>query len=88
MPIGVRKKLTIRLRCERCPGKISITSAKENNKTTIKTFGIFEKILPVVPGIKYIGMNATIVVSIVINTGELISIAPSIAAFELLLSIS
>ena len=65
-----------------------MTSAKENNKTTINTFGIFEKIFPVVPGIKYIGMKAAIVVSIVINTGELTSIAPSIAAFELLLSIS
>ena len=34
------------------------------------------------------GMKAAIVVSIVINTGELTSVAPSIAAIELLLSIS
>ena len=74
LPIGARKKLIIRFRCERCPGNINITSAKENNKTTINTFGIFEKIFPVVPGIKYIGMKAAIVVSIVINTGELIRI--------------
>ena len=39
-------------------------------------------------GGEYIGMKAAIVVSIVISTGELISLAPSIAALALLLSIS